>query len=77
MMRKMLIKKKVKVRRDGFMNELIGKFLGKECVIYTFEGNRVKGTIEKVEGNWLSISTTKATQIVNADFISRIRQCAK
>jgi hypothetical protein len=76
MMRNRIIKKSSH-GGDGFMNELVRTFLGKQCVVYTFEGNRIKGTIEKVEGNWISISTAKEAQIVNADFISRIRQCTK
>lgn len=76
MMRNRVLKNK-KCRGDNFMNELIMTFLGKKCHIYTFEGTQIKGVIEKVEGNWVSVRTAKDAQIVNADFISRIRQSAK
>ena len=77
MMKHIVLKKKSGIKGVGFMNELIKNCLGKECVVYTFEGTQIKGVIEATESNWVSISTSKGPQIVNLDFISRIRQCAK
>lgn len=74
MMRKIILRKKHS-NREGFrMTEAIKRFLGKECVVYTFENNAVKGVIEAEEDGWLRIQTKKGTQLVNPDFVSRIRE---
>ena len=76
-MRSIVRKKRMIIRGDGYMNELIKKYLGQECTVLTFEGQQVKGVIEKVEGNWVSVISAKKSQMINADFISRIVQKSK
>jgi hypothetical protein len=56
------------------MNEAIKVFLGKECVIYTFENTSIKGVVEAADDGWLRIKTKKGQQLVNPDFVSRIRE---
>lgn len=56
------------------MNEAINIFLGKECVVYTFEGASIKGIVEAAQDGWLRIKTKKGQQLVNPDFVSRIRE---
>lgn len=62
-------------RRDVKMNELIQRFLGKTCTIYmgSFGGDLV-GTIEAIEGNWVSVRTKKTTELVNLDYICRLQE---
>jgi hypothetical protein len=74
MMRNKVRKKRLPNRGDGHMNELIKDYVGKECTVLTFEGGQVKGIIEKLEGNWISVTTAKKKQMINTDFISRIIQ---
>lgn len=55
------------------MNEIIKNFIGKECFIHTFQTQLV-GTIESLEDNWISIKNANGLEIVNIDYISRIRE---
>lgn len=73
-MRKIIKKKKSRNRGNLIMNEAIKIFLGKECVVYTFENTSVKGVVEAAEDGWLRIKTKKGQQLVNPDFVSRIRE---
>ena len=56
------------------MNELIQCFVGKHCRIYSENGNCVQGVVEKVEGNWVSVQTKTGTELVNLDYVSRIKE---
>lgn len=56
------------------MNELVRRFVGKQCTIYSENGNTVQGTVEAVEGNWVSVKTKAGTELVNLDYISRIKE---
>lgn len=55
------------------MNELIKNFIGKECIVYTLQ-SQVTGIIEKVEDNWISIKKDDNIEIVNIEYINRIRE---
>lgn len=70
-----IIRRRRRNRRNNKMNELIQHFLGKTCTIYmgSFGGDLV-GTIEAIEGNWVSVRTKKTTELVNLDYICRLRE---
>ena len=70
-----LVLKKLSKRKEGVskMNEMIKEFIGKECIVYTFQ-SQVTGIIEKVEDNWMCIKKDNNTEIVNIDYINRIRE---
>lgn len=70
-----LVLKKLSKRKEGLakMNEMIKEFIGKECIVYTFQ-SQVTGIIEKVEDNWICIKKDNTTEIVNIDYINRIRE---
>ncbi len=53
--------------------ETIKSFLGKECLIYMLN-NQMTGTIESLSDNWLSVRVGDAVDIVNVEYISRIRE---
>ena len=55
------------------MNEVIKNFIVKECLIHTFQ-TQVSGVIESIENNWISIKTKGKIEIINIDYISRIRE---
>ena len=55
------------------MNELIQRFVGKHCQVYSENGNCVQGVVETVEGNWVSVQTRQGTELVNLDYVSRIK----
>lgn len=54
------------------MNELIQRFLGKNCMIHLNSGSTVEGTVETLEGNWISVHTKKDDQLINLDYICRM-----
>lgn len=56
------------------MNELIQRYIGKQCQIYSENGNAVQGVVETVEGNWISVQTKAGTELVNLDYVSRIKE---
>lgn len=73
--RKMIRKKrKGKVRTE--MSELIRKYIGKECLIYTIN-SQVTGVIDMVEDGWISVKTKTDSDIINTDYILRIREYPK
>lgn len=63
------------------VGEVIKRFIGKECII-TIMNENVIGIIEAMEDNWIVISsiesgTKDGTEIINTDYISRIREYPK
>ena len=55
-------------------NELIKKYIGKNCRISNGEfGANVQGKILEVKENWIEVETKKDIQIINADFIQSIK----
>ena len=65
---------KRKKRGRTAMNELIRRFIGKQCYVYVENGNAVLGVVEAIEGNWVSVQTKQGTELVNLDYISRIKE---
>lgn len=75
--------KKIKIHKKKgsvYMNEVIEKFIGKECIITTMS-ETVIGAVESVDDNWIVITamgnTTGAKEIINIDYIMRIREYPK
>ncbi len=56
------------------MNELIQRFVGKQCQVYSENGNSVQGVVDTVEGNWVSVQTKTGIELVNLDYVSRIKE---
>ena len=56
------------------MLELAKQFIGKECMIYMFSGTQIWGLLEAISGNALLIRTDKAAEVINLDFVVRIRE---
>ncbi|MFZ7102502.1 MAG: DUF6897 domain-containing protein [Peptococcaceae bacterium] len=55
-------------------NEIIKKYIGKNCRISTGSfGTTVVGTIVEVNENWLEVETKKGKELINADFIQNIK----
>lgn len=56
------------------INELIKKYIGKNCQISTGNfNNSVKGKIIDVNENWLEVETKKGKELINAEFIMSIK----
>ena len=67
---KRISKKKVGIRK---MNEIIKEFIGKECIIYTFQ-TQIIGVIERIQDNWIYVKSDNNVEIINLEYISRIRE---
>lgn len=58
----------------GKMLELAKSFIGKDCIIYMFNDSQITGVISDVSGNALLVKRETDTDIVNLDFVIRIRE---
>ena len=59
------------------MIELAKNFIDKECIIYSFNGNQIVGTVKEVNGSALLLENKGVLEAVNLDFIVRIREYPK
>ncbi len=68
---------KLKHRKENhIMREAAEKFIDKECMVYLLSGE-VKGVIREVTDHSLLIETPTDRQILNLDFVIRIREFPK
>lgn len=58
------------------MNEIIQKFIGKECIISTInsESVSVQGTIEEINGGWITVTHDGTEEMINVDYIVKIKE---
>ena len=56
------------------MKELAKRFIDKECLIYTFNGNQHDCTIIDVTDGAILVEKAGTTEAINLDFIVRIRE---
>ena len=57
------------------MNELINKYIGKECLVYISGGaSAITGDIIAVNENWITVKTKDGDETVNLDYIVRIKE---
>lgn len=69
---KQLLKRK-KEKGNVEMLELAKRFIGKECILYTFQ-SQVTGVIREVTGGAVLLETKRDIQAVNLDFVVRIQE---
>lgn len=56
------------------INEIVKKYMGKKCYISTGTfGTNVEGTIVEVNEKWIEIETKKGKELINAEFVQRIK----
>ena len=56
------------------MHELLEKYLGQECIVYTMSNQQVAGTIDKIQDGWLSLTDEGGNgEALNLDYITRVR----
>ena len=55
------------------MNELMKKYIGLEVIIYTGFSS-VSGKLTKIEDGWAEIETETGNEIINLEYISRIKE---
>lgn len=70
----MLVKLKKEKGDKEKMLELAKNFIDKECIIYTFNGSSIQGTIKEISKNALLLETGNTVEAINLDFVVRIRE---
>lgn len=74
-----IVKRNIK-RKRGIkenMNELLNNFIEKDCIIYCVNNTSVDGIIKEVKENAVLIETRDGLQLINTDFITRVREYPK
>lgn len=57
------------------MPHMIEKFIGKDCIVNLGSGGTADGIVKSVSEGWVEIEDkTGASQAINIDYISRIRE---
>ena len=57
------------------MHELLEKYIGKECTVYTLGDNNVTGTVTALKDGWLNIADKLGNEeALNLDYIVRVRE---
>ena len=56
------------------MLELAKRFIDKECIIYTFNGNQINCTLKEVSDGALLVESGGTSEAINIDFVMRIRE---
>ncbi len=57
------------------MTELIEKYIGKECIIYTcISSSQITGVIHCCKDGWIEIERNGEHDIVNCEYVTRIRE---
>ena len=71
--KKIIEKRKTEDKKE--MLELAKKFIGKECLIYAFDGNhQFSGTITEVVDGAVLLENNGSIEAINLDFVIRIRE---
>ena len=69
-----IINNRKKKTGDTEMLTLAKTMIGKECLIYTFNGTQITGVIAEVSDGAIRVDREKESEIVNLDFVVRIRE---
>ena len=72
-----ILNQKKQNKENSEMKELAKRLIGEDCIIYTItsESGSIQGVLKEVEDGGLVIEkTTGETEIVNLDFVTRIRE---
>ncbi|MBE6771016.1 MAG: hypothetical protein E7547_02570 [Ruminococcaceae bacterium] len=58
------------------MNEIFCRYLNKDCVIYISNSasNVIECNVTGVSDNWLTVKTKDGDEIINIDYIIRIKE---
>jgi hypothetical protein len=71
---KYIILKGIKRKGKNMTNELIKKYIGKNCKISTGSfGTTVTGKIVDINENWIEVETNKGIELINSEFVQNIK----
>ena len=72
-----ILNQKMQNKENSVMKELAKRFIGEECIIYTITSNdgSVQGVIKEIDDGGMVIEKNSGElEIINLDFVTRIRQ---
>ena len=72
-----ILNQKKQNKENSEMKELAKRFIGEECIIYTITSNdgSVQGVIKEIDDGGMVIAKNSGKlEIINLDFVTRIRQ---
>ena len=71
-----ILNRKMRNKENIEMKELAKRFIGEECIIYTITSNdgSVQGVIKEIDDGGMVIEKTGELEIINLDFVTRIRE---
>lgn len=73
-----IVRKAIEKRKTGDKNEmkeLAERFVGKECLIYSFDGShQFVGVIKEVTDGAILVDKKGTVEAINLDFVMRIRE---
>lgn len=75
-----ILNQKKQSKENDAMKELAKRFIGEECIIYTITSNdgSVRGLIKEIDDSGMVIEKKSGElEIINLDFVTRIRQYPK
>ena len=72
-----IIQKRKYGKENTHMKALAEKFIGQECLVYTLNSQQISGKIVEVTDSALLIDNGKQNEIINIDYIIRIREYPK
>lgn len=65
------------MKENSYMKELAKQFIGKDCIVYTVTSNEanIQGVIKEIDdGGMLIEKNSGEKEIINLDFVTRIRE---
>lgn len=68
--------KKRKKRGTFDMSDIFNKYIGKDCIVYTSNSNlsAIECNVTGVNDNWLCIKTKDGEEVINLDYIVRVKE---
>ncbi len=69
-----LIQRRKSKEEEEQMNELAKQFVGKDCIIYLFNGNEYTGLVKDAVDGALLVEKKGNLEIINLDFVARLRE---
>lgn len=72
------VMKKRKTEETEKMVELAKRLIGKDCLIYSFDGShQFSGVIQEVSDHGMLVERNGEIEVINLDFVIRIREFPK
>ncbi len=56
------------------MKALAERFIGKECLLYSFDGHQLDGVVKEVTDGAILVEKSGGLEAINLDFVARIRE---